>query len=316
MEVSAATGMYQRRGDSPLHRELPEVLEAMTQVGFSCFDLSFSSVDQPNFLLRGDDWERKVAALGETAARLGAVFPQSHLPFVPGCSAARWEAFRSETYREQFLEYIRRGYHASRMLNIPWAVIHPLTCPEHNYERKATFEENHRFYDRFVELGIRLGVGTAIENMPASVNRKLGQVYCQHYDELMELVDSFESPLVGICWDTGHAHVSGLNQQRSLEVMGSRVKVLHIHDNHTGAGDEHLLPYMGDVDWDSVLRGLAHIGYTGTLNYESGNTSARAFGRLQLEYMKMTLANGRYLADRYEEIRKREAGTVVLSGQM
>ena len=70
MEVSAATGMYQRRGDSPLHRELPEVLEAMTQLGFSCFDLSFSSVDQPNFLLRGDDWERKVAALGERAGVL------------------------------------------------------------------------------------------------------------------------------------------------------------------------------------------------------------------------------------------------------
>lgn len=30
MEVSAATGMYQRRGDSPLHRSLEEVLETMT----------------------------------------------------------------------------------------------------------------------------------------------------------------------------------------------------------------------------------------------------------------------------------------------
>lgn len=175
-----------------------------------------------------------MAALGETAARLGASFPQSHLPFVPGCAISRCESFRSEAYREQFLEYLRRGYHASRMLNIPWAVIHPLTCPEYNYERGKTFAENHRFYDQFVELGIRLGVGTAIENMPASRNGKLGQVYCQHYDELNELVDSYSSSLVGICWDTGHANVTGLNQQRSLEVMGTRVKVLHINDNHTG----------------------------------------------------------------------------------
>lgn len=307
MRISAATGMYQRRGDNPVHRELDEVITVLHEVGYDCFDLSFSSLDQPNFILRGDDWQEKVEALGNTAAKLGVTFPQSHLPYVPGCCLSRWEAFRSEEFRQRFFEYIRRAYHANKMLGIPWTVLHPLTCPEYNYERKATQEENHRLFDRFVELGVKLGVGTAIENMPASVERSLGQVYCQHYEELIELTDSFREPLVGICWDTGHANVARLEQRRALNAIGSRLKVLHINDNHTRGWDEHLLPYIGDVDWDSVLRGLVEIDYDGTLNYETGNTSANASGWLQLEYMKLAYQNGKYLAERFETLKQQKA---------
>lgn len=308
LKVSAATGMYQRRGDNPVHRDLNEVITALHEVGFDCFDLSFSSVDQPDFILKGDDWERKVAQLGETAAKLGVTFPQSHLPYVPGSCIAVCSDFRRPGYEEQFLEFTRRAYIANRMLNIPWTVLHPLTCPELNYERAATLEENHRYYDSYVEEGIRLGVGTAIENMPPDVSRVLGSRYCQHYDELIELVDSFGSPLVGICWDTGHAHQARLNQERSIRVMGSRLKVLHITDNHTMVGDEHLLPFIGDVDWESVLRGLVDIGYEGTLNFETGNTSAKSYGWLQLEFMKLSYQTGLFLAERFEAL-KREKGT-------
>ena len=102
MRISAATGMYQRRGDSPVHRALDEVITVLHEVGYDCFDLSFSSIDQPNFILSGDDWQEKVEALGNTAAKLGVTFPQSHLPFVPGCCVSHWEAFRSEEFRQSF----------------------------------------------------------------------------------------------------------------------------------------------------------------------------------------------------------------------
>lgn len=307
MKISAATGMYQRRGDSPLHRDLNEVITVLKQVGFDTFDLSFSSVSQPEFILKGDDWEKKIDRLGNTAARLGVSFFQSHLPFVDLCSIQMCPDFRDAGYVKRFWEYTRRAYIANRMLGIGWTVMHPVTCPEHNYENKATFETNHALYDPYIEEGIRLGVGTAIENMPPNRTRQLASVYCQHYDQLIELVDSFGDSLVGICWDTGHAHQAQLDQERALRVMGRRVKVLHISDNHTSGWDEHLLPYIGDIDWDSVLRGLVDIGYDGTLNFEAGNTSARAHGWLQLEYMKLAYQNGRYLLERYETM-KREKG--------
>lgn len=305
MKVSAATGLYERRGDSPIHRDLNEAITVLHEIGYEAFDLALSAPNRENFILRGDDWEKKIDRLGNTAAKLGVTFCQSHLPFVPGCSMAVCPDFQKPGYREYFFECTRRAYHASHMLNIPWTVLHPVTFPECNYENKAMLEQNHVLFDQYIELGIKLGVGTAIENLLPPLDRKLATIYCQHYDQLIELVDSFADPLVGICWDTGHANQMQLDQRRALNVIGQRLKVLHINDNHKGFRDEHLLPYMGDVDWESFLEGLVDIGYDGDLSYESGNVSANSFGELQLQYVKMAYDNGCYLRQRFEELRRR-----------
>lgn len=304
MKLSVATGIYQRRGDSSVHRELGEVLTVLRSIGYDTFDLSLASLDQPNFILLGDRWERKVEEVGDTAAKLGITFAQSHLPFVPGCSMRTCPEFQRPEYAEFFFECTRRAYLASRMLSIPWTVLHPLTFPEYNYETRASLDGNHTCYDQYIDLGLRLGVGTAIENMPPSMDRKLGMVYCQHYEQLIELVDSFADPQVGICWDTGHGNLMGLRQSRALRAMGKRLKVLHINDNHAGFRDEHVLPYMGDIDWDDVVQGLTDIGYDGALNYETGNVSANAYGTLQIEYVKMAYRSGQFLMEKCKEKRR------------
>lgn len=302
MKISAATGIYQQRGDSPLHRDLHEVITVLHEVGYDTFDLSLASLEQPAFILKGEDWERKIDALGNTAAKLGVTFFQSHLPFVSECSLRNNPKFQESGYQELFFEYTHRAYCASSRLQIGWTVLHPLTFPEYNYESKASLEANHALYDRYVELGARLGVGTAIENMVPPWHRRMGMTYCQHYEQLIELVDSFADPMVGICWDTGHANLAQLDQERALRAIGGRLKVLHINDNHAQVRDEHLLPYMGDVDWDSFLRGLAAIGYDGALSYETGKTSCNAYGSLQLEYVKLAYQNGLFLLRKYEQL--------------
>ena len=306
MKISAATGIYQQRGDSHLHRNLNEVITVLHDIGYDTFDLSLASLEQPEFILKGDDWEKKIDELGNTAAKLGVTFFQSHLPFVPNSSLQVSPEFREPGYQELFFEYTRRAYYASSTLQVKWTVLHPLTFPEYNYENKASLEGNHALYDRYIELGIRLGVGTAIENMVPPWHRMLGMTYCQHYDQLIELADSFADPLVGICWDTGHANLTQLNQERALHAIGDRLKVVHINDNHAKVRDEHILPYMGDVDWDSFIRGLVDIDYNGTLNYETGKTSSNAYGSLQLEYIKVAYQNGLFLLQKYEDMKAKK----------
>ena len=96
----------------------------------------------------------------------------------------------------------------------------------------------------------------------------------------------------------------GLRQSRALRAMGKRLKVLHINDNHAGFRDEHVLPYMGDIDWDDVVQGLTDIGYDGALNYETGNVSANAYGTLQIEYVKMAYRSGQFLMEKCKEKRR------------
>lgn len=301
MKLSTTTGVYQKSGNSGVLRDLNEVLTLLHEVGYEEVDLGFCTHNRPEYILRGDDWEQKIDQLGETAAKLGISFYQCHLPFIPGCSPYACADFKRPDYAGYFDECTRRAYIACGRLGVKWAVAHPRTYPEFNYENKASLKANHAWQDRFVELGIKNGTGAAIENMLPFLDRKLSVKYCEHYDQLIEYVDSFHDPMVGICWDTGHANQMQFNQGRALRAIGKRLKALHINDNYYGNRDEHLLPYMGEVDWPDVIDALAEIGYEGTLNYETQNVSNGAWGDAQKDLVKMVYQNGLYLLDCYEK---------------
>ena len=107
-------------------------------------------------------------------------------------------------------------------------------------------------------------MGIAIENMPDITQKR----FCCKAEELCALVDAFNNPLVGCCWDTGHGMISGDDQYEALTLLGHRVKALHIDDNYGTARDVHLLPYEGLIDWSRVLRALHEIGYDHDFAFE------------------------------------------------
>ena len=308
LKLSTTTGLYQQSGDTERLRDMNEVLRTLREVGYEEIDLSFCFQNFPEYILRGDDWERKIDEIGETAAKCGISFYQCHLPFVKGCSRLMSSDFKKPGYGEYFDECRRRAYIASGRLGVRWAVAHPETFPEYNYETKASLEGNHVRNDELIELGIKLGVGTAIENMLPNLTRKFASRYCQYYDQLIDLVDSFHDPMVGICWDTGHANQMQYDQVRALRAIGGRLKTLHINDNHYGFSDEHLLPFMGTVDWPGVVSALVEIGYAGTLNYETGKVTKTAYGEIQMDFVRLTYQNGLYLQGMYEKALKARQG--------
>jgi sugar phosphate isomerase/epimerase len=72
---------------------------------------------------------------------------------------------------------------------------------------------------------------------------------------------------MGICWDFGHANISGVPQSEGLAYVGKRLKVIHVNDNG-GIEDEHILPFTGNVDWRDAMHGLALAEYEGLFNFE------------------------------------------------
>jgi sugar phosphate isomerase/epimerase len=54
-----------------------------------------------------------------------------------------------------------------------------------------------------------------------------------------------------LCFDTGHAHVEP-GVDAGFDMMRDRVATTHLHDNH-GEKDEHLLPFEGTIDWETIL---------------------------------------------------------------
>ena len=311
MKLSTTTGLYHQQKGTRQLRDLNVVFQVLADAGFQAIDVGFCFPDRPGYILGGDGWEKRVEELGNTAAKLGLELYQCHLPFVRGCSRLKSPQFQTPGFGEYFDECTRRAYIASGMLGIPWAVAHPLTFVEYNFETKASLEGNHQYSDPMVELGIKHNVGTAFENMLPSMDRKFASRYCQYYDQLIELADSFHDPMVGICWDTGHANQMQFDQGRALRSIGSRLKTLHINDNNYGHRDEHLLPFMGDVDWNAVVEALVDIGYTGTLNYETGKVATGASGiggEFEMSLVRATYDSCKAMRELYEKVRRERTG--------
>ena len=301
-KISTTVGIMMLAAGQKQLRDISEIIPILRDIGFEALDMNFCMLDMPGYVLAGSGWQERVDKIGETAALQGMELYQSHVPFVSGFAMSLNPKFREPGYEAYFSECIRRACIANGRLGVSWTVAHPLSFPELNYERKASLEANRKFYDPFVELSLKNGTGFTFENALPNLERTQPVRYCQHYEELIELVDSYADPMVGICWDTGHANQMKLDQEKAILSMGSRIKCLHLNDNHYGARDEHLLPFMGEVNWDGVVRALVKTGYSGTLNYETVAYARSARGDFQRKLVEGCFENACLLREMFAKV--------------
>jgi sugar phosphate isomerase/epimerase len=92
------------------------------------------------------------------------------------------------------------------------------------------------------------GVTIALENTPGELTSP---------STLTHFIDDTHLYDLRLCLDTGHAHLED-GVDASLEIMRQRLATMHIHDNH-GERDEHLLPFEGGINWDSLLEKVATL---------------------------------------------------------
>jgi len=110
-----------------------------------------------------------------------------------------------------------------------------------------------------------LGVRLAVEVIPNRLSTPEALV------RLIEEDLEVPPPGVGICLDTGHAHLMG-DLPDAIEIVGGALVTTHVHDNR-GKGDDHLVPFDGTIDWPTALMSLQKVGYDGVIMFELENTS-------------------------------------------
>lgn len=89
------------------------------------------------------------------------------------------------------------------------------------------------------------GVRMALENLPP------GYLGCDG-NQLLEMITTINSPALGICYDSGHAHMNGA-MAKTFELLKDYVITFHIHDNN-GKRDLHYQPPYGTIDWEAFVR--------------------------------------------------------------
>ena len=128
-----------------------------------------------------------------------------------------------------------------------------------------SFESNAAFIRRLLPAMEANGVTLCLENSAKSLFRE--RFYFFDGTSLAEFCDYFNHPLVGACWDTGHANLEGAQYEEIL-ALGSHLKAIHFNDNY-GAADDHVLPFMGTMNVDEVMRALMAVGFSGPFTLEA-----------------------------------------------
>ncbi len=266
-----------------------DVARAVTRLAEAGFDaLDYNGCDMLS-LWPGEVADRHVETLRVTAAQHQLAWVQSHGPM--------YDYFGKDAERG-LADTFRCLDHSGR-LGVPWMVMHPTTVPGAGdaAHHQRHLDTNLAYFRQFIDTMERHHVGIAIENMADGFGglRRYGSVP----EELCELVDALAHPLFGICWDTGHAHLQKLPQTEAIGSLGSRLKVLHVQDNNA-VHDLHLLPFLGTIDWNTVLAGLRLAGYQGAWTFEVHAAVRFHPDHLRDYALRLAVATGRELIGRCE----------------
>ena len=317
MRLSTSTNIAAFLPEPGLRNGFDFCIELCSRAGYRVLDLNLCEAMNPKSRMRGDDWQIFVRDIAELGRRWDVEFSQSHLPY--------YDIFAPrDSEQVKFMEeLIRRCIIASGELGVKWAVTHPGTLLSISPE--ISLEKNLEYYAPHVETAKNSGLGIALENDfenkrvspretpgtgssvgPASpgIVDKGSQGFSPDIPGLCKLADALGSSHAGICYDFGHASLSGGSHRENLGMIGKRLKATHVQDNNF-INDDHLMPFFGRTDWNEAMSALADCGYEGDLTFE-----IQEFGRYlpnELKHLtaELSIKIGNYLLEIFEARRRR-----------
>lgn len=130
-----------------------------------------------------------------------------------------------------------------------------------------TFSDNRsRRFDRargvlreVAAVASETGIIIALENLTPG--------YLGHTpEELFALLDGIDRNSIAICFDSGHANMSGHFEEFAEALLPFAVET-HLHDND-GTGDQHRFPGGGSIDWHMFANEYRECGCEASIMLE------------------------------------------------
>ena len=231
-----------------------EKLSMFKNAGFDGIDFGFDD------FLQKEDWEDEIYKVKEAMDKMGMVCSQVHLPY--------YNIFESsEVYIDEKECEMKRAFKAMSILGTKWGAYHPMSSTNFDYDPKRAMHDNREKLKNYLEEASKYNVGIAVENLPVFPDCPQYNFFTSNYEDHIELVDSLDSDLIGVCWDFGHANLMKYDKAKVLDAMGERVKIVHMHNN-TEMCDLHIAPCIGTVKWEDMIPILAKNKFSGALSLE------------------------------------------------
>lgn len=231
-----------------------EAIRIIGEAGFRCVEFGFGH--EAEYLEGKEDEGARLAQIKRAADEAGVEILQMHGRLFNPCGKNA----------EANIAWAHRSIERGAKLGVKWVVLHPGSPaglgadPE---ELEWTHRYNIEVFSGFVKTAERAGTGIAVENM---IGGARGARFGATVSDLLWLIDAVGGRF-GICWDTGHAELSKVPQDKALRAIGRHLVALHINDND-GLEDRHWAPFRGKANWEEIVTALRAIGYGGPFNGE------------------------------------------------
>ena len=217
----------------------PEFLDIVKRVGFSAVGVTYD-----DSIFAQSDVECALFGIRSNLETAGLSCTQAILP-----------ALSSEDAEKRISLALR----TMPILGASWGSVQPLSALGSDAERMM---QNVPAFTCFLALAEKFEVGIAVEN-PMPVQMQSPQRFCAEPDSLCAFVDGFNHPLLGVCWNFGHANHLGrdhfgrdlgpeFDHDAALKKLGDRIKTVLISDNF-GDGHHRLPMGIGKITWQPHL---------------------------------------------------------------
>jgi sugar phosphate isomerase/epimerase len=291
--------------DNPL-----EGFKLLKNLGFSCVDFSLNNylknIDLYNseinqfFDKTDSELERFFTPHKQAAKEAGIVVNQMHMPYPNYVPKAKKEV---NDYLRNVVAPKSMG--VCKFFECPYIVVHGFKLAYHLGSEEAEWEKTSDFLDFLAPMAREMGITICIENLYNGIGGHMMEGPCCDARKAVERIDrmndKYGAEVLGFCFDTGHANLVGLDFEDFITTLGSRLKVLHIHDND-GISDLHQIPFTftktrentSSTDWEGFIRGLKAINFDGVLSFETAPVLTAFPDELKEEALRMIAGIGRY----------------------
>ena len=233
----------------------------------------------PSFLL--DQGPDEVAAAAQRYRSAGIRIYSCHAPFEGPAELAQADP----AGRARAIDMHARAIRAAAAAGASVLVAHSsLPCPAQGPETAARRDGLRAALEALIGHTERAGVALALENLlPGRIGSE--------GEDLRAIVDGFDSPHLGVCLDTGHAHVTNGGLPAVFQAVRGRIINFHLHDNDRHA-DKHLQPPYGSIDWEPFIAQLRQLRPAHPLTVEAPPWD-NAGHAVQLREVRALFAGGR-----------------------
>lgn len=246
---------------------LSAAMDLCKAAGFEAMDYSLCDMVDDDCPWNGENYQSLARQTRALADAKDFSCNQTHAPFT--FTEEQWD---TDLFESVVLPRMIRCLEISGILGADVVVVHPIHHMEYRGHEEEIFRRNMDYYRRLIpyakEYGVKIGVENMFQRDP--LRKYIVADTCSTVEEFIRYIDTLNSPQITACLDVGHVALpaSELTAADVIRALGhDRLGALHIHDNDY-TRDQHLLPYLGKLDWAQIARALGEIDYQGDFTYE------------------------------------------------